>query len=74
MTLDEIRRAAVAQANTDCERGLADLDRKIETSPEYVISGDATGKRLIVAERAALIGMRDHLAASIAAQKVRDDR
>lgn len=69
VTLDEIKRAAEAQANEDCERGLADLDRKIETAPEYEISGNATGRRLIVATKATLIGMRDHLAASISAQR-----
>lgn len=73
MTLDEIRRDAEAQANVDCERGLADLNRKIDTAAEIVVSGDATGKRVLIPERSSLIGMRDHLARSIAAQRARDE-
>lgn len=69
---DPIRRAAELRANDDCARGLADLDHKIVTAPEYEISGDATGKRMIVSTRASLVGMRDHLRASIERQKARE--
>lgn len=73
VTFDEIKLAAEAQADVDCARGLADLDRKLATAAEYVVSGDGGGKRLILAERQALTGMRDFLAESIERQRTRDD-
>lgn len=73
MNTDPIRRAAEMRANDDCARGLADLDRSILTAPEFEISGDATGKRMVVPTRASLVGMRDHLRASIERQKARDE-
>lgn len=64
--------AAKAQANVDCERGLADLDASIATAPEYKINSSPSRARIIVANRAVLIGMRDFLAASMERQRQRD--
>ena len=41
---------------------------------EITVSGDATGKRLLVPERQMLAGMLDHLERSVAAHLTKENR
>lgn len=63
-----------AQADDDCERGLRDLDARLATVDEWVISGDAGGRRLVLPERATMQGMAAHLRESLAVERERRAR
>lgn len=72
--LDAVKAAAEAQADADCERGLADLAASLASAPEYKRSESADGKAIITPVRASLAGMLTHLRASMERQRARRGR
>ena len=53
-----------AQVRADVEGAIADARERIPHLPEYDVSSDPSGKRLIVPVKAMAIGMLDHLLTS----------
>lgn len=72
--LAEVIAAAEARADADCARGLADLAASIETAPEYKINSSPSRSRIIVANRATLVGMHQFLAESMQCEQDRRAR
>lgn len=70
----DAKRRAEAQANIDCARGLADLERQIVTAPEYTVGDSPSRTRILTPKRAELVGMHAHLVEAIERQRQRDDR
>ncbi len=61
----ELIAAASSRADVDCRLGLANLEVVAAGAPEFAVSGDASGKRLLVAVRGPLNGMLAHLRRSM---------
>jgi hypothetical protein len=58
--------AAQRKANDEARKAIADSRAALPHLPEYVVSGDATGKRMIIPVHALAAGMLAHLEQSYA--------
>lgn len=56
-----VTRLAAKRADTECRDAIEQARVALTGAPEYVVSGDATGKRLIIPVRAMAIGMLAHI-------------
>jgi hypothetical protein len=56
--------AAIARADTECRDAIEQARTALATTAEYVVSGDATGKRLLLPARAMAVGMLAHIEAA----------
>lgn len=72
MTRDEIVARANTRADDDCQHAIA-LGIGAELGPEYIVSGDATGKRLLIPARAMAVGMLAYLKDAYARQHNHSD-
>ena len=72
MTRAEIIAGANAQADADCRRAV-EATRNADHVPEYVVSDDASGKRLLIPARAIAAGMAAYLKAAFERHQARSD-